>query len=323
MFSRAVHNSLRSTLDSFSFPHKETFKGCINPSVDFDHDQWWAENEYIVKYLLEGSDSGDNTILFSDDGGSFSSSRLLGDHFERAYASDAIYQDLFVDTPPCRETLKFSFQLIHWYWDIKVTSFDPPTLLRSFPYYDINSEGAYTKNESAGENMLGGTKRDDVIHVVRVPYNFIQQPRLPFLSSHMFERFPLLPALKQKIIEHKYEGWIDFYLRRTASSRRDRGSSETGKYKNCCNTNRGDRNCANDKNGEWEVFRHDDRLRIFLPNFLRPYISFTSEKVGDRIDALSIIERIHLFSIFFQQFRLLHGKLLHFYLKKKARQKAR
>jgi len=312
--------SLGSSSPSFLDRSKAYFGSSTKSNVYFDHELWWAENGYIVRHLLEGRDSGDECANFSDGGNDSSLSTIrLRNCFEQVYASDATYQDLFIDTPPCRDTLKLSFHLINRYWEIQVTKLDPPILMKSFPCYHIEKKDK-NENRNKGVEAVVTTEPIGDNIFLRVPYTVTQRPRFFSLSSTMLKRFPLLPMLQWKILEYEYEGWIDLYLRPTGSPE---PQIENFDGSSIGSTNMGNRHiitisdndCNVGKNGDWEVYRHDDRFRVFPPRFLHRYIGGVDETGGDIIDALSIIERIPLVCTIFQRFRWVHGRLLHYFSK--------
>jgi len=308
---------LSSSSLSFFSGYQVHCDGSMKSHFHFDHKLWWKENGDIVRHLLEGDNGSVDCRLF-DDVNPSSSPILLKNRFE-VYASDAIYQDLFIDTPPCRDTLKFSFELINRYWEIKVTEWGPPILMTTIPNHNKKNDGKnnetiaedYHMSNDYANNMdteaIPGTTTIGDALFLRVPYAVAQQPRFFFLSSTLFKKIPLLSVLRQKVFEYKYEGWIDLYLRPSLcpvpanSNINDRDYKDSDDYKN---------------NSNWEVYRHDDRIRVFPPKILRRYIRGIDENGGDIIDMLSIIERVPLISNVFQWFRRGHGMLVQTFAKR-------
>jgi hypothetical protein len=261
-------------------------------SIRFDHKPWWEENGFVVRHLLEGSDrndKADDSICFVDKNNA-SSPNNIRNNFERVYSSDAVYQDLFIDTPPCRDAVKFSFELIARYWEIKVIEWGPPTV----PLYNNN------RNVEKIKRSEQGSRTEDCDVCLRVPYTVAQMPRL-FSSKKSL--------IWGKILGFKYEGWIDLYLRREHPILKR--NADTTITKNRCVD--GDASI----NDTWEVYRHDDRVRIILPKSLQ-FDNKTIGKDGDSDkDVLSIVETIPLISIIFQRFRSAHGKLVHHFVSMK------
>lgn len=75
-------------------------------------------------------------------------------------------------TPPLPYAVKFSFEFIALYWEIKVTEWGPPTLMSSAPLY-ISIRNVEEMNQSEQ-----GTRTEDCDVCLRVPYTAAQMPRL-------------------------------------------------------------------------------------------------------------------------------------------------
>eukprot|EP00536_Pseudo-nitzschia_multiseries_P005206 jgi/Psemu1/189981/e_gw1.95.15.1 len=312
-----LHKSLGYSSSSISDGCRADVGGSIHSKFDFDHEHWWTENGHIIRQLLDGKYSRSRKVLFNDERNCFSSNNLLGDRFEQVYASDAIYQDLFIDTPPCRDTMKLSFHLIHRFWDVNVTKLDPPILMRSIEC-DHNKEAK--RNGSTGIKVTTTTTAAAATEPIgnsrclRVSYTVTQRPRISFLSSNIDKSFKLIQRLQR--IEYNYEGWIDLYLR-PKSSQSQTSDTNTGMNNNLRTTGFEDNDPDWVKRNDWEVYRHDDRLRVFPPKVLHRYIANIDQNRENVIDALTIVERTPLISKIFQQLRLVHGKAVHYFTKTK------
>lgn len=162
----------------------------------FDSKLWWRENGDIIRQSLEGG--GASFKLFDGDdqeeddivrnGTSSCSSNLLRRRFEETYSSDVMYQDLFIETPPSRDVLKHSLNIIHQYWEIELNELRLP-VVRTM------------------QSSLSGHV------VVRVRYSITQRPR--FLKN-MSSKLSLFSSVhRASLFDYKYEGWVDLYLRPT------------------------------------------------------------------------------------------------------------
>jgi hypothetical protein len=298
-----------------------------NDIIYFDYNLWWKQNGDIVRQLLEGSNknNGDCEEFFDDDvvvnssSLSSSSSILLKKRgqqrpIEQVYSSDAIYQDLFIDTPPSRDTLKYSFELISRYWEIEVTKWGSPVLSMTNP--NTVCKKNVIVDDFTGEAMTKKTEKtisDDKIVFIRVPYYVTQRPR--FLISY-FVSFDVLR--RWFALEYKYEGWIDLYLRpRTKLHPPSTKISSSNKDYNG--------NVHDNNNNNWEVYRHDDRIRVFPPKAICHYVNKINndDETGDEgsMDMLTIVETIPFFSTIFQWFRRLHGRIIFSECRKTAGQR--
>jgi len=279
----------------------------------FNYKIWWEENGDIVRQLL---DSSINCELFNDVANTSSSSILLKRRFEQVYSSDAIYQDLFIDTPPSRDVLKYSFELISRYWEIEVTELGPPVLMivaennkvgfqtsyGDFPYGSRCTEAPTKKTSSISDEIF-----------IRVPYSVTQRPRL-FVSyfAILSEKFPPSSVLRRLFFEYEYEGWIDLYLRPKKRLHSDLTNESTATHSS------GSSSINNNKNNHLEVYRHDDRIRVFPPHFVCRYIKVNNnnnnnEKGDNFIDMLTIISKIPLVSTIFKWFRRVHGRIVEYF----------
>lgn len=285
---------------------------------NFDHKLWWKAHGDIVRYLLNDGNEGSDFELVGDISKSSSQVTSLR-NYEQTYATDAVYQDIFIDSPPCRDTLKLSFELINRYWQIKIIEWNPPILMTA----DMKNNETSINNQKSDhfdrnvdvEAMVGKRARVSDSLFLRVPYTAKQRPRFSFLPSTFHNKFPSLSVLMRKFFEFEYEGWIDLYVR-PASSRTT--VSSDGSY--------GDNNACDDyESNKWKVYRHDDRLRVYPPKFLARYIQGMNEHMngGDAIDALTIIEKTAFISTIFQWFRLAHGMAVHHFAMKRIRTESR
>jgi hypothetical protein len=180
-------------------------------------------------------------------------------------------------------------------------------------------------NNMDTEAIPGTTTIGDALFL-RVPYAVAQQPRFFFLSSTLFQKIPLLSVLRRKVFEYKYKGWIDLYLRPSLcpvpanKNSCDSSSPAAGIISNIDNSiiNDRDDNDSDDykKNINWEVYRHEDRIRVVPPKIIRRYIGGIDENGGDIRDMLSIIEGIPLISSIFQRFRRGHGMVVQNFAKR-------
>ena len=333
---RALSISVRKPLSSSSsvcYDECQVRSDCrIKSPLPLDHKLWWKENEDIVRHLLEGGNGSGDCEVFDDANNSSSSSIFFENCFERAYASDAIYQDLFIDTPPCRDTVKLSFELINRYWEIEVTEWGPPTLMTTISNHTKKDDDKYNDNTSEDHqtsNHFANNLNIEAVTVktltggpifLRVPYAVAQRPRFFFLSSTLFKKSLLLPVPLRNFFDYKYEGWIDLYLRpasdpSVASNSSYGSDSETVDIINNINNSsikyKDDNDSEDCKNSNWEVYRHDDRIRAFPPKLIRYYTGI-DERGCDFIDTLSIIGRLPLISNIFQRFRRGHGKVVQY-----------
>lgn len=278
----------------------------------FDYKMWWEENGDIVRQLL---DSCNNCELSDDVANTSSSSILFKRRFEQVYSSDAIYQDLFIDTPPSRDVLKYSFELINRYWEIEVTELGP-VLLMVAQNNKVDCKTSYAISDEL---------------FIRVPYSVTQRPR--FFASYFAilpEKFPLSSMLRRLFLEYEYEGWIDLYLRPKKRLHFDLTNESTtalssGSSSINNNTNNDDNKISSsikdDKgdvhnNNHLEVYRHDDRIRVFPPHFVCRYfmVNNNNNENGDNfIDMLTIISKIPLVSTIFKWLRQVHGKIVEFF----------
>ena len=248
---------------------------------NFDHKLWWKSHGDVVRNLLESDRKSSNVGIIDDHAGMAISKA----HFEETYTSDAVYQDLFIDSPPCRKTLKLSFALINRFWDIKITKWNPPILMSTLEDDQITLE-------SESSDSMGKVASLSNSLFLRVPYAANQRPRLSFLPMTFWNKVPKM----KEIISFQYEGWIDLYVRPTAVSS----------------------DASPDESSSWKIYRHDDRVRLDLPNFVVPLFQRINNKTraGDSIDALSVIENINLVSTIFQWFRRAHGEVVCYFAKK-------
>ena len=255
----------------------------------FDHKLWWKVNGNIVRHLLEGDIEWND---FDRDGFRRSSLEAsLQNRFNKVYATDAIYQDLFIDCPPCRDALELSFKLIDRFWEVKIIEWGPPTLITLFPHYsreNINDESHHFERNKRLEATEERTNCS-INFFLRIPYKVAQRSRLSFLPSFLSMNYPSNSVLMEKISKFEYEGWIDLYIRPVAPS---------------AIWSEGSHIDVNDENDDcirkWEVYRHDDRIRINFPQCL-------SLNRRSEIDALTIIEKIPVVSTIFRYFRRAHG----------------
>jgi hypothetical protein len=281
-----------------------------NNSINFDYKLWWKQNGDIIRQLLEGSNNNNSSCekFFVDydavfNNNSSSSASILPKKqrrpFEQVYSSDAIYQDLFIDTPPSRDTLKYSFELISRYWEIEVTKWGSPVLMMTNPNNknvivdDFTGEATTKKTEE--------TVSDDEIIFIRVPYSVTQRPRFFVSYFVLFEKFrsssDVLRCWFEFAFEYKYEGWVDLYLRpKTKLLPPSTNSTSTT------------------TNNNWEVYRHDDRIRVFPPQAICHYLNKINndDENGDdgSMDMLTIVETIPFFYTIFQWFRRVHGRIV-------------
>lgn len=165
---------------------QDNLENITKSHLRFDHKRWWKTHGDVVRNLLEG---GNNDKVSGNSADHSRKMPLSDGSFEHTYATDAIYQDLFIDCPPCRDTLELSFHLINKYWEIKVIEW----------------------NQGTAMEEKGTTSSSNNAVFLRVPYTVKQQPRLSFLPSILRKKLTLL--------EFEYEGWVDLYLRPTSSSK--------------------------------------------------------------------------------------------------------
>ena len=255
----------------------------------FDHERWWKTHGDVVRNLLEG---GNNNKVSGNSADHSWKMALSKDHFEQTYATDVIYQDLFIDCPPCRDTLKLSFHLINKYWEIKIIEWNPPSLMttsssckkghddKKSSERSLNHRQLHHSEEGKAVEAKGTTSSSKNALCLQVPYTAKQQPRLSFLPSILRKKLMFL--------EFEYEGWIDLYLRPTSLSR----------------------TISSDERIIWKVYRHDDRFRVDNHGIKKLM------KVGNAIDALTIIEQTTFISTIFQWFRWAHGVTVHHFAKK-------
>ncbi|OEU13788.1 hypothetical protein FRACYDRAFT_242140 [Fragilariopsis cylindrus CCMP1102] len=296
-----------------------------NDITQFDYKQWWKQNGDIIQQLLEGSsnnnsnnnnnnNNGDCEDFFDDDVAvnssslSSSSSILLKKRrrrrlIEQVYSSDAIYQDLFIDTPPSRDTLKYSFELIRRYWKIEVTKWGSPVLSMTNPN-TVCKEIAIV-DDSTGEATRKKSEKivpDDKVVFIRVPYSVTQRPRI---SASYFVSFDVLR--RWFAFEYKYEGWIDLYLR-------PKTKLHPPSTKINCSNKDDNGNVHDGNNNSWEVYRHDDRIRVFPPKAICHYVNKINNDGergdDDSMDMLTIVETIPFFSTILQWFRRVHGRIV-------------
>ncbi len=263
----------------------------------FDHKRWWQTHGDVVRNLLEG---GNNYKVSGNSADHSWKVPLSKDCFEQTYATDAIYQDLFIDCPPCRDTLKLSFHLINKYWEIKVIEWNPPSLMttsssckkghddKKSSEGSLNHHQLHHCGEGKAVEAKGTTSSSNNALCLQVPYTAKQQPRLSFLPSILRKKLMFL--------EFEYEGWVDLYLRPISSSK----------------------TISSDERIIWKVYRHDDRFRVDpLSLFIRYNHGIKKlMKVGNAIDALTIIEQTTFISNIFQWFRWAHGVTVHHFAKK-------
>ena len=318
-FPVSTRKSSQCSKLEFSVARQDNLESFMKLHSNFDHKLWWTAHGDIVRYLLNaGNECGDFEVV-GDVTKSSSQVTSLRNRYEETYAIDAVYQDLFIDSPPCRDTLEFSFELINRYWEIKIIEWNPPILMTA----DMkNNERSINRQKSNHfdrnvdvEAMVGERARVSDSLFLRVPYTAKQRPRLSFLPSTFQDKFPSLSFLLGNFFEFEYEGWIDLYVRPA--------SSPTTKNSDASN---GDNNACNDyQSNKWKVYRHDDRLRVYPPRSLARYIHGMNEHMdgGDAIDALTIIEKSAFISTIFQWFRLAHGKTVHHFAMKRIRTESR
>lgn len=273
----------------------ETLETIMKLHLCFDRDRWWKIHGNVVRDLLE---SRSNFEIIGNPASPSCQMPTSKDLFELTYAIDAIYQDLYIDCPPCRDTLKLSFQLINQYWDIEIIRWDSPFLMTTSPMNhseknsreaSFNHEGSDYSNEDIAMELKGSMSSSNNTIVLRVPYAAKQRPCLSFLPS-IFRKM-------LKFLELEYDGWIDLYLRPISLSKAT----------------------SSDIRNNWKIFRHDDRIRVDPPSlFLRYYPGIKKQVKGeDVIDALTLIEQTTFISTLFQGFRRAHGIAVQYFAKRK------
>ena len=243
---------------------------------NFDHKLWWESHGNGVRNLLESGTNRSDVGIINDH------AKLSKAQFERTYASDAIYQDLFIDSPPCRKTLELSFALINRFWSIQIIKWNPPILMSTLEDYKsvLESDSSNEVSKSLSGSLF-----------LRVPYTAKQRPRLFLIPTSFWNKFPDL----KEIVSFQYEGWIDLHIRPTAVSI----------------------DSSPDGSSSWKVYRHDDRVRVDPPNFLVPRLQQVNSKAGGTIDALTVVQSIPLISTMFQWFRRAHGEVVCYFAQKR------
>ena len=206
-----------------------------------------------------------------------------------------IYQDLFIDCPPCRDTLKLSFELIHRFWEVKITEWNPPSLVATTSSCKMECDNNGNKNTVTPHQESNYFQKKNE-RILRISYTATQRPRLFLAPSAFYERMV-------NLLEFQYEGWIDLYVRPELTPGCDNDNED---YDYCDSSN-------------WKVYRHDDRLRVYPPKLIWYYNKDIYEHLNgeNAIDILTVIERIAFVSTIFQGFRSLHGKIVHHFARKK------
>jgi hypothetical protein len=312
----------------FSVASQDNIESHMKLHSNFDHKLWWKAHGDIVRYLLNDGNEGSDVELVGDLSKSSSRVTFPRNRYDETYATDAVYQDLFIDSPPCRDTLKLSFELINRYWEIKIIEWNPPILMTAnsnckMEYDDINNNERSINHQKSDyfdknidvEAMVGERPRISHALFLRVPYTAKQRPRFSFLPSTFHVKFPSFSVLMGKFFEFEYEGWIDLYVRPVSSP------TTISADVSC-----GDDNACNDYgSSNWKVYRHDDRLRVYPPIFFAQYIQGINEHMngGNAIDALTLIEKTAFISTIFQWFRLAHGMAVQHFAKKNIQTESR
>ena len=290
---------------------EENVETIVKPHLNFDHRLFWKAHGDIVRHLLECGTKYSDVEAIGKHTDSSSLTTFPKLHFEQAYAADAIYQDLFIDSPPCRDTLKFSFELINRFWEIKIIEWNAPSLMTTIRKskmnigdgncneWSINYQKFYHSTEDITTEAIGTRPSLSSAIFLRVPYTAKQRPRLSFLPSTLCNMFPRFSANTEKFFEFYYEGWIELYIRPKSSS-----TARSSAGSNC-----------------WEIYRHDDRLRVDPSSLFIRYLQGTNKhmKGSNSIDALAVVEQLTLISIVFQWFRWAHGMTVWYVARKKVK----
>jgi len=332
-FQRAFNISSCKLLHRSSPPFSEGIRQhdiecTINLRINFDQKLWWKEQGDIVRYLVGGGNMDDDLEILSEPNNLSSSAAYLRKRFEQVYSSNAVYQDLFIDSPPCRHTLILCFELIHRYWEIEIVECASPTLITTIRNSTTKDDDKHKITNSNHHQETSHHFEDDVKLkeirtkprvgddvVLRVSYTVVQRPRLSFLQSSAFDQFALFSFVKEKLFESEYEGWMDLYIRPIPAPSTDRLDDSDN-----------DSNYSDDwKIINWKVYRHDDRLRVFPPQFVYRYIRGTNDSMNmdSPIDILTLVEKVPFISIVFQLFRRGHGMVVQHFAKKKFRNEIR
>lgn len=131
---------------------------------------WWKRNSDVVRHVLEGG-------CFLPKNETQKEIPPSLERFEEVYARDATYHDLFV-VARGREAVRYSFQLIGTFWQIRLLQQGPP------------------------QHLLPNSVSTRTGSVVRIPYTLAQRPKhLPLWLGGWYQ----------------YQGWIDLHLMESSS----------------------------------------------------------------------------------------------------------